>query len=385
MTNLKSFLIISIFLLAGISMTSCGGKKKLEKGEYSTAVFKSVKKLRKSPDNKNATSTLKQAYPLAISLIQENINIAKSSNNQFKWNTVVQQMSLANSLASDIAQCPAARRIITSPLRFDNELPAAKKNAAEECYSSGNKELEKGNRNSAKQAYFHFIKANELVTNYKNVDSLIPEAKWEATLKVVLEQIPVGAGRLEVSAQFFQSNVEAYINDLFQKKTFVRLFLPKEAEAIELVPDQIIRIQFDDFVIGNSHTREKHTNLISKDSVKVATHTEKDGSKVDVFNHVTAKLHEYKKEVVSKGLVDVKIIEFGSNKILYQEKIPGEFLWGCEWARYNGDERALTKQQIAMCNQTERYPPAPQDLFVEFTKPIYDQLTAKLNTFYSKY
>jgi hypothetical protein len=70
---------------------------------------------------------------------------------------------------------------------------------------------------------------------------------------------------------------------------------------------------------------------------------------------------------------------------LLTEKIPGSYTWFCRWGNYNGDSKALTKEQINLCQGRELMPPMPQDLFIEFTKPIYSQLTSRLNSFYNNY
>ncbi len=374
-----------IFVLITCVLYNCSGKKQLEKGDYASAVYKSISKLRNSPNNKKASTVLKQAYPLALSYAQEQIDIAKQSTHPFKWNTVVTNMLTMNSIADEISRSPAARNIITSPTRYDNELPHAKEKAAEECYAAGMESLQKGTRLHARDAYFHFIKADELVKGYKDSDSRISEAKILATLKVVLEQIPVGAGRLEISAQFFQNNVEAFINSLFSNKQFVQLYLPQEAEQKKINPDHIIRIQFDDFIVGNTNVIQKTTRVTSKGSVAVGKHVDKDGVKHTVYNRVHADFTEFKKEVISKGLVDMRIIEFSTNKILLQNKMPGQFVWVTQWASFNGDDRALTQQQKNLTRQKEVPPPAPQDLFVEFTKPILKQITDRLSRFYAQY
>ena len=49
------------------------------------------------------------------------------------------------------------------------------------------------------------------------------------------------------------------------------------------------------------------------------------------------------------------------------------FLCTCD-GNYNGDKRALTKNQIEICNRRRINPIPPQQMFVEFTKPIHDQL-----------
>lgn len=385
MKTKKLPIIISTLCILAMSagLFNCTGKKQMNKGDYAGAVYSSINKLRNKPNHKKATLVLQQAYPLALSYTHERIDIAKRSADPFKWNTIVQHMETANRMADEISRSPAARAIIPNPTRFDNELPQAREYAAEECYSAGILELQRGTRERAREAYRLFQCADRFVKNYKAVDSLLYEAHLLATLKVVLEQIPVGAGRLEISAEFFQNNVEAYINELFERKEFVQLFLPHQ--MMNVSPDHIIRIKFDDFVVGNTIFSEKTTTVTSKDSVLVGEHVDSEGKKHNVYNRVSANYTSYRKEVISQGIVDVSIIEFHSGKILLQDKLPGQFVWVSQWASFNGDERALTQQQIALTKQRRASPPPPQDLFVEFTKPIFDQIASRISSFYARY
>lgn len=385
MKHIMRLLLLFITICSMTIFVNCSGKKQLEKGNYVEAVTKSIQKLRNSPSNENAASTLRDAYPMAVSYYKEQIENTLMSTQPYKWSTVITYMEVVNSMADDISRCPAAKKVIPSPFRYDTELNTAKSNAAEECYVVAIKELAKNDRLAAREAYYLFERANGFVYGYKDVQTMMPKAKELATLRVVLEKIPVGAGRLEVSAQFFQNNVEAYINQMFQSRLFYELYSPTQAEKMKLVPDQIIRIKFDDFVVGNVNFSQRKSTVVSKDSVKVGDYAKPDGTKVPVLNKVTADITSYKKEIISKGVVDLTIIDFKSNKVLLQEKIPGEFIWVTQWATYNGDERALTPADLATCKQRELQPPAPQDLFVEFTKPIYDQITSKISGFYSRY
>jgi hypothetical protein len=145
-----------------------------------------------------------------------------------------------------------------------------------------------------------------------------------------------------------------------------------------------VTLQFDDFAIGQTLIETKTEVVTSKDSVKVGEATV-DGKKVEVFNTVTAKLTKSRKTVLSGGLLDMQIRDFSTKRIIYQDKIPGEFSWVCEWGNFNGDERALSADQKRISTVRELMPPAPQQLFVEFSKPIYGQLTSNLKSFYDKY
>ena len=100
---------------------------------------------------------------------------------------------------------------------------------------------------------------------------------------------------------------------------------------------------------------------------------------------VKAKVNLFTKKITSKGLLDFKIIDAQTNRVLTQEKFPGVFVWICQWGYFNGDERALNDEQKKAMKSKQLPPPPPQNLFLEFTKPIYDQLTAKIKEFYRNY
>ncbi|MFA8434335.1 MAG: hypothetical protein ACEPOZ_07440 [Marinifilaceae bacterium] len=373
-------------LILGVYLTSCSsGEKALEKGNYYQAVMKSVSRLRSNPNKTKAQQTLLKSYPMAVNWYEQQINHTLAANGPLKWTQVVDKYQTLNRLAQEIDRCPAAKNLISSPHYYMSELENAKSQAGPECYKAGEQALAKGTREGARTAYHHFVKANEFVPNYRDVLHWIEESKYLATLKVVVEQIPLPSAKYRLSADFFQDQVDKFIGQSLGKE-FVRFYSPEEAENEKLeVLDQIVRIQFEDFVVGETHELANRKVVTSQDSVKVGEITLKDGSKVDVLNRVKAKLTVHKREVISKGLLNLQIVDFRSNRILSHERIPGEFVWFTQWGHFNGDERALTPKEIDICKQEPVPAPAPQDLFIEFTKPIYTQLTSKLKSFYRRY
>ncbi len=87
----------------------------------------------------------------------------------------------------------------------------AKQNAAPECYSAGMLALEKGTRQDAVKAFHHFEKANSYVLNYKDVSEKMKEAEYMATLKVIIDHVPVNSTKYKLTAEFFQDQVTQYI------------------------------------------------------------------------------------------------------------------------------------------------------------------------------
>src|SRR5690606_23854314 len=103
------------------------------------------------------------------------------------------------------------------------------------------------------------------------------------------------------------------------------------------------------------------------------------------YNTVKAKLVTYRKEVVSQGLLSMIVVDANTNGVLSHQKFNGGYTWVSNWASFSGDDRALSEQQLAMCKQRETQPPVPQELFLEFTRPLYDQLIPGIRRFYSAY
>lgn len=357
-------------------------KKLLERGDYYGAVVTAVDKLQKSPNNSKARQALRQAYPYALNHLLNQAKHAKDANDPLRWSKSADIYQQINRMYEVLQRSPAAMQVISNPKNYYKQYAEVKGKAAAEQYTLGEKALDKNSRESAKDAYYYFQKANEYEPGYLDVDNKIAEAHYFATLKVVVEQMSVPSRYYKVSADFFQDQVSGYLRDFANQNQFVRFYTPDEAKREKLEPDQIVRLQFEDFVVGETNTFQKEKTVTSEDSVKIGEVTLEDGNKAPVLDRVKAKLITNRVEVASRGLLSIRVVDGYNKSTVYNEDLPGEFVWFSEWATYQGDERALTKEEKRLCKLRPVTPPPPQQLFVEFTKPIYEQLTSRINRFY---
>ena len=159
----------------------------------------------------------------------------------------------------------------------------------------------------------------------------------------------------------------------------MKFYTIREAEQAKLEPHQVLSLGFDDFSVGQTYVKERVEEL-KRDSVKVGR---QDGK--DIYGTVKARYSLFEKTITSGGLLNLQVTDWKTKKTILHEKIPGTFVWRDEWASYKGDERALSEGQKRLARKKEIYPPAPQDLFIEFTKPIYSQLTSRIQRFYTYY
>ncbi len=372
-----SFLLLSVLFIA----TSCSsGKKALEKGDYYSAMFKAVSRLESSPNNKNATEVLQDGYQKALDWSQNELDEILSGSNTFKWEEAINIMTQVNSLADRINNTPAARKVIRNPKIYTSELDLALDKATEERYNAGLYHLKAHTRDAARIAYNHFLKADQFTPGYKDVARQLEISKKLATVTVILETIPLNAIKYKLSSEFFYDQIYGYLNNRFPKESFVNFYSPDEAEKAKLSqPDFVVRIEFYDFSVGNT----EHTEVeeIVKRKVEIPA---TDSTRAKQIRY-EAKLKTYTDKVISEGAVNLKIIDFKENKVVRKRQIPGSFVWINDYAIYVGDFEALDSKQVELTKRKALPLPPKQDLFVEFTKPIYDQLTQNIRSFFSNY
>jgi hypothetical protein len=376
---------ISLFLPLLIFIISCGksGTKALDQGDYYNAVLQSVDKLRKDVDNEKSMAVLPEAYKYASQELLVDISSAKNANQQFRWERILDNYAKLNNMHDLIAKCMACRREV-NPKSYFNEALNARELAAEERYIYASLALKKGTIEGGRDAFNSFEILFQFAPNFKDVSAKMDEALSAGSYHVVVEQPTLNVRAYELSHQYFQDRIDEFLRENKRMNKFIRFYSPSEAKAVNLKPDHVIRLEFVDFLVGQTFYEKKEKTLTSADSVKTGTAKIR-GVSVDVYDKVKAAYFDNRKVVISKGLLSMKIIDFQVNKTLRQEEFPGEFTWVNEWASFNGDERALTKEELALTKKREEVPPSPQQLFIEFSKPIYDQFTRQIRRFYDNY
>lgn len=382
MRALNQLFCIVLLVLCGCST----GQKSLQQGNYSDALIKAVNRLSNDPDNRKASQVVREGYPMAIAYYQEEIDRILTGNDPFKWGRTLEVMQTVNQISDQIRRIPAARKLVQSPKTYTSELTDVQNRAAQEYYAAGMDAMGRKTRESYKEAYFHFVNADGLVRGYKDTQQAMELAKDLATIRVVVEQIPVN-GKFEYSAQLFYDNVFQMLNQNFQENDFVHFFSPDEAEKTGLkYPDMILQMGFYDFYIDrpqhleeerelSAQVEEKYQVKISKDSTVTRTRMVPKKGKIKILTD----------QVGSGGLLELKAVEFQSQKLVFTDKIPGQFTWQNRYGIFVGDNEVLDKELISILNNKMVLPPAPQDMFVLFTKPIFNQLSGKLTNYFKQY
>jgi hypothetical protein len=375
MQNRFWWLIAPILLIL-----SCkSGEKLYNKGRYDEAVLSFVKKLQKKPAHTVSLQLLPDAYSRAQHSHEDKVNGYMTSNDPLKWEYINNEYRALQRLYDGINASPAARAIV-KPKDYRNAITGAQENAAQVRYDRGVDLLEEGSKAAARQAFDEFQASLALIPNYRNSAQLRDESFQRGLVNVVVRQIEVRSPYYQFSADQFR---DILIRNLQQRNInrFVQFTDERIARTNKIHPDQFLEMRFYDFVVGQTYV-DRTEREVSK-QVVVGTVKDTSGKKIDRYGTVKAKVYVVKSTVLSKGLLDYQLIDVATNKIVRTDRLPGSYTWVNQFGYYKGDERALSNEDKALLGGEDIPPPPPQDLFLEFTKPIYDQLTREMQLVYN--
>jgi len=365
-------------------MACSSGKRLFEKGDYDGAVMKASQRLKQAPNNAKAKNTIRSAYTLALKTHLDAIQQADSFRTENYYDITLSNYTALYNLEQTIKFCPACLKVVKNLYEVDIKLAQTKNDALAFYYKRGNDYLALGGKTNARKALIDFNKVVSIQYDYKDIGTQVNQAKWEASEKIVINHIPMHSKTFSISNDFFEKKILEYCYNNIQVNRLVQFLTPEEAKRENiLIPDQIIDIYFDDFSVGQTYVKENNQEF-KKDSVIIGT-TNLNGKEQSVYGSIKASVRSFEKTVSSSGIMNLSISSPITKTIMLTEKVPGTYVWICKWGNYNGDSRALSKDQLSITQGRELMPPAPQDLFIEFTKPIYSQLTSRLSSYYNSY
>lgn len=378
-----------LFIVTTLAFAACySGKKALKHGQYDTAVIQAVNRLKQKPSSSKAINALKDAYPMAVQFHTDRIKTMLLSNDNYRFDNIINEYQSLNSLYDAIQLCPAAKGIVSAQ-RYTTEVNEYKLKGAELHYALGQKFLDKQNKSDAKTAYNEFERAANLMQgNFKDCDQKMKEAMDWAVTKVIVLPVEVHSNSLKMSNDYFQNKIIQYLYEHRISK-FVEFYSEAEAKKYNTRIDEILDLSFDEFVVGQL-TTEKLQREVTNDSVvvgetKIYIEATKRDTVVKVYGKAKATLFVTRRIIESKGILDMKIVDKKSNAILQNEKMPGAYTWVNQFGYYQGDVKALKPEDIELTKGKELPPPPPQDLFVAFTQPIFNQLISRITQRYSSY
>jgi hypothetical protein len=333
------------FIIVTFIITSCSsGLQQLRKGNFDEAIFTSAERLQKNPDHKKALSVIHEAYPLAIDDHKRAIRMFENSQEPFRWEKALAEYQALNRIYDVISHSSVSMREVGVPQKYAHEAETARELAADERYQAGEMALmHKDNRLAAKDAVGQFERVNQLIPNYKNAVQKAEEAFQYAVHRVMIEPI-YDIYRLHDHDYFDLQKV--FDDEIFRSKTpnqFVRYYTIADARRDTLPQNDLVKFAFLDL---SSPQRDIITTIehFTKE-IKTGTKKINDSTKVDVFEKVCAKITTYKRSVVVRGTMQMRVFDFKTNALLNEEMDDERYCWTDTWQIFEGNPKALNDGQ----------------------------------------
>lgn len=373
-----------ILLLLILTSACNSAQKAYNRGDYEQAVRLSVNTLREDPRDRKARSVLVDAYAKAVEANLRDVATYSALQDPFRHERVAMAYDRLNTLYHRLDRCPVCDNLIPTRRLYTDEWNESRQKAAEARYELALRQMQDESREESKKAVQGFMVVERFVPGYRDTRALMEQALERATLHVIIEPMPEQPRALQGAQQLFEQKVREAVSGNRMNR-WVRFYSADEAATTPPpYQDQVVRLRFESFAVGNTHSSSHTETFTSADSVKVGE-TRIDGRNVDVFGKVTARYTSFRKTVASGGSLDLQILDRSSGRVILQDRIDGEFIWEHRWATFNGDERALSADQRRLAGLREVPPPPPDVLFLEFTGPIHARLTDRLRRFYAGY
>ena len=174
---------ITVFILIASIIACKSSSKKLEKGDYDSAMNISAKKIMKDPGKFEEVDVFNDAYRLANAKDITEINQLKQIGDPANWSKIFFLYSNLIRRQELAAKLPPVG-INYDKTDYSKDIENARNQATVYAFEKGNELLLTNNRFDARKAFNLFIEAKNFTPNYPLVDEKIAEAKYFGTTNV---------------------------------------------------------------------------------------------------------------------------------------------------------------------------------------------------------
>lgn len=346
---------ITLLLLA-LLLTGCNSVKRNQKflaqGNYDAVIELALKKLQKDPNGKNSeahVAFLEEAFKSVVEEDQRRIAFLKKENQPSNTREIYYTYC-------DLGKRQEAIRPLLSLIDTDIQLKdysaeilASKRNFADYLFNEGNKYLSRNSIQDARKAYGFFSDLKNLQPDYFQVDEKLDEAHFQGTdfvfVKLNNQSNQIIPFRLERELLDFNTyGLDDFWTEYHTQKEqgiYYNFGIDVNFDEITISPERISEKEYlrkKTIKDGWEYVLDRYGNVV-KDSLG-------NDIKVDKFITVTAKVTYTEQTKATRVGGNVVYRDLNSNRIMNRHPLGTEFIFENIFARYRGDERALTQEDM---------------------------------------
>ena len=348
--------LIVIFSILTIIFSGCASsQKQFSRGNYDAAIERSIKKLRKKPDNGKQVKVLLDSYRIANERNQERIRYLKMEGRADRWDEIFRLYDRLNSRQS-LVRTVMPLRLNGQPVQlqyidYAPEIIEARRRAADYFFANGNRLMREGQKANYRQAYSEFRKAKQYVGNFPDIDNKINEARYMGISRVFVSV--QNNSLLRFPERFEQELLEIDLPRL--NSEWVEYHIRRPNSNIEF--DYFVNVNVNSIVVSpnrithkeSKHKREVEDGFEYKLDRRGNVMKDSLGNDIKVKKYVTLQCTvietTLRKFCVISG--NIEIIQTNHGRMLKRDPIRAQSEFEDISARAIGDIRALLAEVAA--------------------------------------
>jgi hypothetical protein len=381
MTKLYSIAIAaSLLFIFGCKSAS----KSYQKGNYTDAIERGVKKLQKDPGDYETKDLVQKSYTYTVNEYEDQIRILSNSKNDNRYDRIYQQYVALQNLYNSIHQYPEAAKLIKAK-DYSEFVETYRDKAADVHIQKANQWMNEGTREAYREAYKEFATASSYRPDDFELRRQRDSAYEHAVVKVILNPIQdLGGYRYGSSyqTQNFQRDIIRTLSYNMNNE-FVRFYSEYEARSKDVEPDQIMHLNLSRISIGQPYDT-KTSKEVSKQVVVKEIVFKEDSVKKE-YATVKANIITTKRTLLSQGDLFITVRD-AKGRTIWNDRFTGQHKWETQFVSYTGDERALSDADKNSLNQNNNSNPPTEDQIMEnLLRQIQNDLSYRLRNYYTRY
>ena len=381
MTKLYSLLLASSLVL----LYSCkSASKSYQKGNYTDAIERGVKKLQKDPYDYETKDLVQKSYNFSVNESEDQIRILSNSKSEDRFERIYHEYASMQRLYQIIHEYPAVAQVIKTT-DYSQYVETYRDKAAEVHLKKADRWLNEGTKQANREAY----KEINVALTYRPDDFELRRRRDSifdiAVTKVIISPIQNFGGGYSYSSSYQVQNFQKDILRTLSynmNNDFVRFYTEWEARDRDINADQVMDLNLSRISIGqpfdNKTTREVSKEVVVKEIVH------RPDSVTKQYATVKAKIITTKRTLVSQGDLYITLRDT-KGRVVWNDRFTGEHKWQTEFVTYTGDERALTDSDKKLLDKNGSTPPSEERIMEELMRQIQNDLSHRLRGYYTRY
>ena len=297
-----------------------------------------------------------------------------------KWNHLIAELESLHRMYEIINRNLYAMRTV-KPVNVYPRLMATRDSAANDFYLYAADQMLLHTRQGNREAFYGFDKAQQYVPNYRDAAVRMKEAFDKSIVQVLVNNFEydgMGMGNFGWSSfngrdRQYHSNLMRDLGGQGSNSIPVRFYDQYEMRRNGKSPDYVVDLVWRNIRFDQSPDRNRTYNRSKK------IETGKDTANKPIYTNVVATVFVTERELSATGDLNVIITNTDSREQVLWDRLPSNYRFMIDYARFTGDKRALDDSDWNLINRNQNQPlPSRDEAMGELIRRVYDQTVNRI-------